>query len=442
MRGIEAALQIYGEVSEGAFAAESLRKLYKEISPKDRVLTATLVYSSLRRQGLWKHLLLKYCKRNARELSPITQNALIIGIAGIVELRYFALPVLINAIVQAVKSNGCERDISLVNAVLHTVADEAKTHLAELKKSGALRDQALYWGVPGWVAAAWAKETSIAEAKTLVRSMGMKTFLSLRLSKDADKDAVLKEYCASGRKAWASPFLERALRTPANPYPLDIPGYAEGLVTPQSESSMFIAEALYKKYSGGPLLDMCCGRGIKTGQIADFIPSARIEAWDISEGRIKAAKSEMERLRVSDKIVFKTGDSLCLTPNETPSAVLLDAPCTGSGTWGRHPEGRWRCTPDVLEKSANTQVQLLDRAVNLVAPGGIILYSTCSTFKDENEKVVASVMANHPDLVEIPIERSHKLMSKGKPYGIVIRPGLPWIDGFYAVMLHKRGSRR
>lgn len=135
MRGIEAALS---DIRRGrkrcVRRAEALRKLYTNIAPSDRVLTATLVYCSLRRQGLWKHLLLKYCKRNARELPVHTANALIIGIAGIVELRYFALPVLINAVVQAIKAHGDERDIALVNAVLHTVADEAKDYLLELKK--------------------------------------------------------------------------------------------------------------------------------------------------------------------------------------------------------------------------------------------------------------------------------------------------------------------
>jgi len=130
MRGIEAALRVYGEVNEGAFAAEALRKIYTDIAPSDRVLAATLVYCSLRREGLWKHLLMKYCRRNTKDMSALTRDALIVGIAGIVELKYFALPVLINGLVQAIKSNGEDRDIGLVNAVLHTVADEAKPYLA------------------------------------------------------------------------------------------------------------------------------------------------------------------------------------------------------------------------------------------------------------------------------------------------------------------------
>ena len=440
MRGIEAALQVYSEVGKGAFAAEALRKIYTKIAPSDRVLAATLIYCSLRRQGLWKHLLVRYCRRNIKELSELTNSSLIIGIAGIVELKYFALPVLINGIVQAIKNEGEDKDIGLVNAVLHTVADEAKPYLEELKKSSALRDLALYWGVPGWAAAQWSKDMSIPDAKRLVRSSGMRTYLSLRLSRGVDRNEWLENYNASsqGKKAWASPIFESSVRTASNPYPLDIYGFGEGKVTPQSESSIFIAEALCKRWNGGHLLDMCCGRGIKTGQIADLMPEAEIEAWDISEPRIKSAEYEMMRMHVSERVAFTAGDALELEPRIRPSAVLLDAPCTGSGTWGRHPESKWRCTPDMVSDTAGTQRKLLDRAVSLVEPGGLVVYSTCSTFREENEKVVAAVMAEHPELVEIPVDRIHKLMSKGRPFGTVIWPGLPWLDGFYLALLSKR----
>ena len=92
----------------------------------------------------------------------------------------------------------------------------------------------------------------------------------------------------------------------------------------------------------------------------------------------------------------------------------------------------------MVTEAADLQRKLLERAVSLVAPGGVVAYSTCSMFREENEKVVAAVMARHPELTEAPVERSHKLMSKGKPYGTVIWPGLPWIDGFYLALLVKR----
>ena len=119
-----------------------------------------------------------------------------------------------------------------------------------------------------------------------------------------------------------------------------------------------------------------------------------------------------------------------------PSFWMLLAPEAGRGGVIQRASGA--ALPKWLRKNSVLQTKLLDRAVSLVAPGGIIAYSTCSTFKEENEKVVASVMARHPELVEIPVDRIHKLMTKGKPFGTVIWPGLPWVDGFYLALLSKR----
>ena len=357
MRGLEAALAVYGEVRGGAFASEALRKVYQEIAPGDRKLAATLLYCTLRRQSLWKTMLIKYCKRGPRELPPLTWNALMIGIAGIVELRHFALPVLINGLVQAVKAGGGQKDVGLVNAVLHTVSDEYPRFLESLKKSGALRDQALYWGVPGWAAAQWSKELSIQEAKKLVRASGMKTYLSLRLSQGVDRDEYIAEYNNSGRHAWPSPLFERSVRTAANPFPLELPGFGEGKIMPQSESSMLAAETLAKRAEGKYVLDMCCGRGVKTGQLADIMRGARIEAWDVSEPKLKSAQFEMMRMRAEERVKFKCGDSLTLEPDEAPDTILLDAPCSGSGTWGRHPEAKWRCSPEQVEEKRQAPAQ-------------------------------------------------------------------------------------
>jgi 16S rRNA (cytosine967-C5)-methyltransferase len=438
MRGIEAALKVYGESRGGAFAAEALRRVYDDIRDTDRPLAATLIYSALRRQGLWRHLLETYSRRSVRDMPEFVENALIVGIAGVMELKYFAMPVLVNGIVEAVKNEGCDRDLGLVNAVLHTVAREGAAELERLKRSGALRDQALYYGVPGWAASQWSKELSIASAKKLVRMTGMKTYMSLRVSRGTDRAEWIERYRAAGGRCWESPALDCSVRTASNPYPPELPGFADGEITPQSESSMAVGRIIAENMRGGLILDMCCGRGIKTGQMADLMPDCEIEAWDLSSARINAAERELERVKRRASVKFKAGDSLELKPERAPSVILLDAPCSGSGTWGRHPEGKWRATPELITENSRLQKRLLGRAADLVAPGGIILYSTCSLFRDENEMVAASVLGARRDFMEIPIKEANIPTLRGKPYGTIILPGLPWVDGFYAALLAKR----
>ncbi|MDR3075921.1 MAG: RsmB/NOP family class I SAM-dependent RNA methyltransferase [Synergistaceae bacterium] len=439
MRGIEGALKVLGEVERGVFASESLRYTLKDIEPTERKLASTIVYVTLRRMGLWRHLLTKFCKKSPTLLSKDTLLSLTAGIAGVLELRNFKPGVLVNALVQRAKNAAGEasREPALINAVLHTVMEEAPAYIDRLRVSTALRDQALAFGVPGWVASNWAGEWGVKDAKRLIQMSTAQTWMALRVSPGVDAVSWMSE-CASLSPA-RSETLESCVRVEANPYPPDIPGYGEGRVTPQTESSMLAVEALLAYWHGEYLLDMCMGRGVKAGHILSYRPDAVIEGWDLSSARLKAAEREFARLGVSGRYSTVCGDATVLQPSKPPSAILLDAPCSGSGTWGRHPDGKWRSSPAEATKMEKLQRALLARACEILVPGGIIMYCTCSIFRGENENVAGSVMAARNDVVELPVRARIPASRRGKPYGTVILPETPWMDGFYVVLLKKKG---
>ena len=447
MRGLEAVINLYSEVKDEAkstFASEALRRVYNDITPGDRRLTATLLYCVLRRETLWKTVLQKYCKRNLASLEPVTRNALMIGVAGIFELKHFALPVLINGLVAAVKNAGRADDAPLVNAVLHTVAEEGNKLLRALQKSSELSDLALFYGIPGWAAATWARELTLPVAKKLVANMGMKKYLSLRLAPHVNRDEYLEEFNSEDdRLAWASPDIACSVRTASNPFPLDLPGFSRGDIMPQSESSMLVPIALAEKLKNKndiTILDMCCGRGVKTAQLALLMPNAKIIGWDLSEGKIRSAEAEIVRLHVKERVSLQCGNSLLLKMTDRPDAILLDAPCSGSGTWARHPDSKWRLEPkDVIENSF-LQKKLLTRAFSLVKPGGFVLYSTCSMFRAENEEVVADCVGNSAEIIELPLRIKEKFATPARPYGTAIFPDLPWVDGFYMALFYKKNK--
>ncbi|MDR1966830.1 MAG: RsmB/NOP family class I SAM-dependent RNA methyltransferase [Synergistaceae bacterium] len=437
MRGIEGALRVLADVERGMFASESLRHALKDVEPAERKLASTLVYIAFRRMALWKHLLAKFCKRPAGALSRETHSSLVVGIAGVLELRHFKPGVLVNALVQRAKSG--EGDSSgepaLINAVLHSVMENAPAYIQKLRVSTALRDQALGFGVPGWVAAAWGREWGVGEAKRLVQLSTMQTWMALRASPGLD----IGEWAAGcGFSASQSDISPAAIRVEANPYPPDIPGYGTGQVTPQTESSILAVESLLSHWHGGRLLDMCMGRGIKSGHILTFCKEAVVEGWDLSLPRLRSAEREFKRLGVSDRVNAFCGDALSLEPQTPPSAILLDAPCSGSGTWGRHPDGKWRTNPANVAQMAELQKLLLARACDILSPGGIIIYCTCSIFRDENEAVAGSVLASRTDMVELPAKCRVPSSRRGKPYGTLLFPETPWMDGFYTVILKKK----
>ncbi|MDR1471801.1 MAG: RNA methyltransferase [Synergistaceae bacterium] len=440
MRGIEGALKVLEEVERGAFASEALRKTLGDTESAERKLAATIVYLTLRRQGLWRHLLKKYCKRPVESINRDTLLLLVVGIAGVLELKHFKPGVLVNALVQRAKrikdENGASRDAGLINAVLHTVIERAPDYVEELRASTSLRDQALGFGVPSWVAAEWGREWGMKDAKRLLHLSTMQTYMSLRASPGTDRGEWMRG-CGDWNPS-ASDFLEQSIRLETNPYPPDIPGYREGRVTPQSESSMWAVENLLSHWRGGRLLDMCMGRGIKSGQILTSIEDAVVEGWDVSPSRLRASERELARLGVASRASVACGDALYLRPSSPPSAILLDAPCSSSGTWGRHPDGKWRATPESVRRIAETQKLLFKRACDILPPGGIIMYCTCSVFRDENENAVGSAMALRQDMVELPARARIPSSRRGKPYGTIAWPESPWMDGFYAAIFRKK----
>jgi 16S rRNA (cytosine967-C5)-methyltransferase len=314
--------------------------------------------------------------------------------------------------------------------------ERAPDYVESLRASPALSDQALSYGVPGWAALWWSKELGMKEAKRLIQISTAQTWMSLRASPGVDRDEWIAGYGVSS--ASPSDVATCGIRLESNPYPPDLPGYEDGRVTPQTESSMLAANALSSHWRGGRLLDMCVGRGVKAGHIMTRRLDAEVEGWDIAPLRLKAAEREFARLGVSgERFSLVCGDALSLEPMAVPSAILLDAPCSGSGTWGRHPDGKWKNNPSSVARMEALQKSLLSRACKILPAGGVIMYSTCSVFRCENENVVGSVMALRDDMAEIPLNIRSSAARRGKPYGTVILPESPWIDGFYMAMFGK-----
>lgn len=437
LRGIEAAMKVYQEVKRGSFASESLRVISEKVPEKERTLAASLVYSLFRRESLWREILGRFLKKGRDGVSSAAKSALMVGTAGVLDLRTFEARVLVNGLVEWTKIRD-EKGAKVVNAVLRRISEDGPGVMREIEKSAVFPDLAMRNGVPLWCA--WMFENSLGkdEARSLIELQSLPSYLSLRVYPEDKRELAMNNLEKAGYKASFSTVFPFSLRIEGTALPTALPGHKDGLITPQSESSMAFLLSLPDS-AEGPFLEMCCGRGVKTGQLAQMFPGVSIESWDMSAPKVRAAKKEMIRLGLDGKVLFKTGDALDLVQDFRPRTVIVDAPCSGSGTWRRHPESKWRLTQENLKDYASLQIKLLKRALELAEPGGTVLYGTCSLFKEENEKVVARAMADCPGLAELePPEKITSMAKKGRPYGYYIWPDTPWTDGFYMALLAVR----
>ena len=444
MRGIEAAFKILTEnLNEGRFASEALRNLAnrEKMKASDISLASSLIYIFMRRRELWEEICGKFL--SSKEKLPSHVNvAMIMGAGGILELRRFSVGVLINGIIEILKrSKSYSKYCGLVNAVLRKIIENGETLLNEYKNSPALEQKALWAGIPVWTLPAWNRTWNKAELKEIFTMFNSPSYSSLRISKGKTEE-VTKILEDEKIRCHVSE-ISGALRLNESVLPVNLKGFNEGLFTVQSESSILTASLVKKFYDNkGIIIDMCSGRGVKAGQILQDCEKASMECWELSERRSQSAAHELERLHVNDRAKLKQGNALTLEPDKKPSFVILDAPCSCSGTWNRKPESKWRLDWKKFDALVATEKKLLEKAVNICETGGYILYITCSLLKQENENVIAEISSAHSELTEVSSlidwKIDGKIFHKGKPYGIYIWPCNSWLDGFYCSLIMKR----
>ena len=216
----------------------------------------------------------------------------------------------------------------------------------------------------------------------------------------------------------------------------DHPAFAAGLVEVQDEGSQLIALACEPGH-GAQILDLCAGAGGKSLALAAAAPCAEILATDSNRLRLSKLAPRAERAGASIET------RLLSSPNELDELadwreradlVLVDAPCSGSGTWRRNPEGRWRLTPDRLERVIGTQQRLLDIGSHLVGPGGRLVYAVCSLLSREGAGQIADFLDSHSSWISEPLPIAG---GRDDGAGRLLTPGHDGTDGFFVARLRR-----
>jgi len=214
----------------------------------------------------------------------------------------------------------------------------------------------------------------------------------------------------------------------------DHPAFADGLIEVQDEGSQLIAFACALQ-DGECAIDLCAGAGGKALALAAAAPSARILAADSNRMRLSKLAPRAERAGASIETRLlnppKELEQLAEWRNQA-DVVLVDAPCSGSGTWRRNPEGRWRLTPERLDRVVAVQERLLAIAAELVRPGGRLVYAVCSLLSREGAGQIDGFLARHSSWIreDVPIVGGRR-----DGAGVLLTPGHDGTDGFFVARL-------
>ena len=236
---------------------------------------------------------------------------------------------------------------------------------------------------------------------------------------------------------------EGSVPTPLSPWGIRLPSetrvdqhpaYLAGEVEVQDEGSQLIALACRLR-DGMRILDLCAGAGGKALALAAAAPGASILATDTNRARLAKLPPRAERAGARFELRLLDGGREAAQLAEFEKGfdvVLVDAPCSGSGTWRRNPEGRWRLTPDRLDRVTAIQSRLLDIAAPLVKPGGSLVYAVCSLLAREGAGQVDSFLGRHSSWIA---QDTLKAIGRSEGKGRLLTPACDSTDGFFVATM-------
>lgn len=431
------AFEILRRVAEGAYASVLLASRAEELTPLDRALCHELVMGVLRRQ-LWLDRLIEHYA--SRKVAGLDEPVRIVLRIGLYQLRFLSrVPpsAAVNESVNLVHRARLRSAGSLVNAVLRRATREP-----EVDPAGNIHDPLERLSVetshPSWLLKRWSDAFGVVEAEALARANNDAAPTSFRVVHiRASADEVCGRLRAAGAELTPSAVATGAWRVSGAVHLLGELA-ATGEIYIQDEASQLVA-LLLEVSPGQRVLDLCAAPGSKTTQIADLAGnSAVIVASDLYGHRLRTllSSAQLQGLRGIHCLALDGLQPLPF-PESAFDRVLVDAPCSGTGTLRRNPEIRWRISPADIQDLAGRQKRLLLNAARVVRPGGRLIYSTCSVERDENEDVAQSFLENWKTFQRIELKVHEGLRtSLGAARTWPQREGT---DGFFVCAFERKG---
>lgn len=390
-----AAFDILRGVADGAFSSVRLAAEEPKLKPVDRALTHELVLGVLRWQ-LWLDKLVEhFSKRSGESLDLPVRIALRLALYQLRFLTRIPASAAVNESVNLVRVAKVSSAAAFVNAVLRRAIREADYDPAsEVDEPNA--KLAIETSHPAWLIDRWIQSFGRAEAESFARSNNEIPPTAFRVVHTrANEDDILQQLTSAGASVERSPIANDAFRISGAPALLrDLS--TNGQIYLQDEASQLVPQLL-DAHPGERVLDLCAAPGGKTTLLADRADDkAFVIAGDRSATRLTTitTTAALHRLKNIKPMLLDAGDKLPFAP-QSFDRILVDAPCSGTGTLRRNPEIRWRLTPDDIPTLATSQKQFLDNAAEVLKPGGRLVYSTCSVELEENEQVIEHFLSTH-----------------------------------------------
>lgn len=403
-----AAFDALQEIDEGKFSSVVLAATEPRLSPLDRALCHELVLGVLRWQLQLDKIIEHFAQRRIDSLDLPVRRALRLGIYQLRFLSRVPPSAAVNESVNLVARARLSSARPFVNAVLRRVTREPH-YSPSADISDPLEQIAVETSHPRWLIERWSKAFGIEHAKSFARANNETPLIAFRVVRSVAEESVLDQLRSAGATITRSEIAASAWRV-SGAMPVVRVLAERGAIYIQDEGSQLVAEVVNPQASDR-VLDVCAAPGGKTTLMAERAERGFVFGMDFSERRLSTIAQTAE-LHCLNNVALTIGDANAPLPfiSESFDRVLVDAPCSGTGTLRHNPEIRWRLTSADIDELAQQQLRLLSNASVAVRPGGQLVYSSCSVEPEENEGVVEQFLSMHGEFQQTRVSSNERLM--------------------------------
>lgn len=423
----QAAYRILRAVREGQPFAQALDRGLQGLEDADRRLAHELAAGALRHRADLDARLQPLVHRGWSSVAPELRDVLRLGAYQLSALDRIPPHAAVSTTVALARRALGEKAARFTNAILRGMGGRAAPPAASTDPAAHLADRHSH---PAWLARRWLARFGSEETERLLEWNNTRPPLVLQPARRslAELQRLLWDGGTSARRA---PFEAGLLLESARPR--ELPGYADGAFLVQDG-----AQALVTRFADAPagatIYDACAAPGGKT--IALGQSAGRVLACDLRRDRVRRLAENLGRAGSGRE--FAVVASATAPPCRQADLVLLDAPCLGTGTLARHPDARWRISPEALARLAEQQRALLESVAPVVRPGGWLVYATCSLEPEENEEQVTAFLSIHPEFRREPgaAVPAELLTPDGD---LCLLPQRHGVDGAFAARMRRAG---
>jgi 16S rRNA (cytosine967-C5)-methyltransferase len=433
-----AALVLARVEKDGSFASAALQAELSravQLDARDRALATEIVYGSLRVLPWLVARIETHASRGIGRLDARVRAQLVVAAYQLCFTRVPAFAA-VNDAVGAIRATRGQKLAAFANAVLRKVA----TGAAEL--NDAARIEAVVESTPGWLRRALVESLGDADARAFLTASATPPSVGLRVERASERQAWIEKL---GRAAPTGSFqagrvspMAILARGAGNPEVL--PGHREGAWSIQEEGAQLGALALGAG-EGELVLDACAGRGNKTALLARAVGGrGAVDACDVSLSKLERLVSELARLGLGVRSTFGVDWTAGSSDVKGPyDRILVDAPCSGTGTLRRRPEIALRRADGDLASLARAQTAIVSRVADLLRPGGTLVYVVCSVLREECEAVTEALQTARPELAPAPFDAPPAAaLAAGKP-AFRLSPHVHGTDGYFVARFVRGG---